>query len=180
MGVAEIQATDVKIAEDGTPALVVIARGVERFQITRVRQKEPYFVVDTVPLVEVVEDGQFVTEYVTKGKILNVLNGELEREAKFGTDNTSKKRNVETEAHNLGVLALSSMIMRHEPKAAQNLLASTSAVQRQAQVERWIHACKSDSPISGQETLLIFATIIVRHFIPSLLLFSALTFWHAS
>lgn len=151
--IAEILGTDVKTAEDGTPMLVVVARGLERIRITNVQQEEPYFVADTVPFVDVPEAGQLITEHATRKLIQRELAKGLPVMPKVANNISAAAKNelevfrklhdnmvngITAQSKKLSAVALGSMIMNGKPTAAQSLLASTSAQQRQALVEKWL------------------------------------------
>jgi len=143
--VMEVVGTDVKRTGNGVPLFIVVARGVERFRATRVRQSKPYYVVDTEPLGDVAEEGQEEAEKLTRAKVMEALtNDTIGITAMIIENQLTGERTqmsggmINSEARNLSPLALATMLLRSRPNAAQAVLASTSAAQRKALVEQWI------------------------------------------
>eukprot|EP00747_Dinoflagellata_sp_TGD_P075467 gnl/TRDRNA2_/TRDRNA2_158749_c0_seq1.p1 gnl/TRDRNA2_/TRDRNA2_158749_c0~~gnl/TRDRNA2_/TRDRNA2_158749_c0_seq1.p1 ORF type:complete len:581 (-),score=97.06 gnl/TRDRNA2_/TRDRNA2_158749_c0_seq1:101-1843(-) len=158
--VAEILGTDVKTDSNGVLTLTVVVRGVERFRATRIRQEQPYYVVDAVPLVDEVQEGQEEADARISKKLTSLLRNETQdlsplmislmdsmqsSEADLDEilegpepDPDVTVQGINAEVRNLNGLALAVMWLRNQPKAAQYLLASTNASERRVMVEKWI------------------------------------------
>eukprot|EP00747_Dinoflagellata_sp_TGD_P017574 gnl/TRDRNA2_/TRDRNA2_125910_c0_seq1.p1 gnl/TRDRNA2_/TRDRNA2_125910_c0~~gnl/TRDRNA2_/TRDRNA2_125910_c0_seq1.p1 ORF type:complete len:490 (-),score=86.84 gnl/TRDRNA2_/TRDRNA2_125910_c0_seq1:30-1499(-) len=147
--VAEIVGTDVEGEFDEVPSLIIIARGVQRFRATQLQQRDPYFVVDAEPLVDDAENGGEEVDRALRKKIMEALCNMTEsftpevivdRLRSEKVELTGQREDVVAEvkaqANKLTVLALSVMLLRSLPNAAQAVLASTSASQRRQLVDQ--------------------------------------------
>lgn len=181
--VVEIIGTDVKTVSNGMPTLIVIARGVERFRATRIRQSEPYTMVDTVPLVDMAEDGHEDEERATRETIMGLLAknssdfapvvvvDQMTEDMFAMTPQEDVVAGIKEETGNLNTQALAVMLLRSKANAAQALLASTSAKQRRALVDQWL-AMSDEGPSIPSRLFALFLSSL-----PLIVLFSALSFF---
>lgn len=152
--VAEIISTDVrKDVDNFAPVFQVVARGVERFRATQLRQEKPYHVVDAVPLVDVAEDAKEDEDQAIRKKVMNTVSNETQMltpilidmvdtmMADIPPDDSNPEKvnaGIQSELKSLSTLALGSLLLRSKAQAAQALLASTSAAQRRELINSWL------------------------------------------